>query len=205
METLNVSLRWRSSDIHPLIRSPVISVMILDCSESMRRHEQPALGALNGALTRIRKERFAHRAYLAAIGFGSDAYTLVPLTRSRNVQRVREIPYSRGTRLYETCCETLLACFALCDALAREHREPSCRISLVSDGLDNLSHPRYERRLRHLAAEAQERGCDLRSYALGISGTKLAGLTGFPLETCRELVPSPETIGWTMSRWLRFE
>jgi hypothetical protein len=169
----------------------------------MRPYERVARSSLNASLKRIARDPNAYRTYLALIGFGDDATTLIPFARVSAAKPIREFPFSPCTRLTETSYAVLAACRALCDELVREHRVPECSISLMTDGLDNVSHHRYERLLRHLAEELRERSFRLQLYTMGVEARSLARTLGFPTDSCRELVPCPQSVSWTMDHILR--
>ena len=203
MDARNAQFAWESSEVHPLIRNPIIRVILLDCSESMRPYGSVARSTLNASLRRIARGPNAYRTYFTLIGFGDDATTLVPFARVSAAQPVRELPFSPRTRLTETSYAVLAACRALCYGLVLEQRDPECSISLMTDGMDNVSHHRYERLLRQLAEELQTRSFRLQLYTMGVEARSLARTLGFPTDTCVELVPSQQSVSWTMDHILR--
>lgn len=189
--------------IHPLIHTPEIQVILLDCSESMRPFEEVVIATFNRSLAGLQRSKRAYRTFLAVIGFGTSMTPLVGFSPLARVLPMRQLPYSNGTCLNETAHNVLVASIALCDALWYEGRSPRFTISVMTDGHDNMSHPKYERRVRELAADAHERSFDLRLYAFGVNASSLAEILGFPPKRSRQLIASTFAVSWTLDRILR--
>ncbi len=167
----------------------VVSVMLMDVSQSMKRHGTAPRDAGNAYLARLRTDT-GQRHAAGIVSFGGQGQVVVPVQRVTQTSPapLTSLETNPGTRLIATLDEVLRCLLEAWTQLSLKQRvRLKVAVGVFSDGANTVDCPGQPESLRRSVNMARDLDWDLRGYAFGLSPQFLTLMTGFPAENVAKL------------------
>lgn len=157
-----------------------LSVIVMDCSTSMRRFGDAPRSALQEHVDELREDRDADRLASAIVGFNRRTTVILPPTPVRAIEQLPTWELAGGTRLYASVEDSLRVTAATVREIEASGR--ACRVvfAVLTDGEDNASPPQALAGVRERAAIARAKSWTLLTFGYGVMADRIAETMGFP-------------------------
>ena len=157
-----------------------LSVIVLDCSTSMRRFGDAPRSALQEHVDELRADGDAKRLATAIVGFHRHTHVILAPTPVEAIARLPTWELAGGTRLYASVDDALRVTDATVEALAESGRGCRVVLAVLTDGEDNASPSPALASVRQRAALARRKGWTLLTFGYGVMADRIAQTMGFP-------------------------
>jgi uncharacterized protein YegL len=179
-----------------------LSVIVIDCSTSMRRFGDAPRSALQEHVDELREDRDAARLATAIVGFHRGTQVIVPPTPVGAIAALPSWALAGGTRLYASVDDALRVSAATVRDIEASGR--GCRVvfAVLTDGEDNASPSTALASVRGRAAVARAKGWTLLTFGYGVMADRIAETMGFPSTegSATSAAPDAASLRRTMSR-----
>ena len=173
-----------------------LTVLVMDCSTSMRRFGQQPRHELNAMLRTLRAEKGALATQLVVYGFNKQPFVLCQGSLTQ-ILEIGQLPLDAGTRLFGTVADVLTSTLRFVQEVRATGQRANVIVAVITDGEDNLSaHDLPE--VRKLAAHATRAEFHLEVIGLGVDGKFLAALMGFSVDHSVNLAATSEGLSQSL-------
>ncbi len=177
-------------------RPTVITMLIIDCSTSMRRHMETVRREL-AELIRTLAADTNNRHLISIITFNGHIAIDIGLAEAGSVRERRTLNVGGGSRIHDATCGSshMLLQFVYCiQNISREH-PVRAHLHLFTDGDDRGSRQGTLLALPSQCAQMRRIGVHLSAHGFGIDTEALARQMGFPEETATSRDKDDHNIG----------
>lgn len=163
----------------------VVSIMIIDRSESMRGYEAPVMDAVNGHLTNIQNPpEDSGDQYAMVITFNHGYRVAIPLARASEIAPLTSYLPKGRTLLYETVYLALKLFVRAYESLSDEQRQNlKIAFGIFTDGGDNESDQnKFPVKLVQLVQRARVFDFEFMTYGFHFDAKNVAREMGMPTD-----------------------
>jgi hypothetical protein len=167
-----------------LMRSPgnVPVLLVIDASTSMSKHAMAVIQAFAAARAKVAAMDDGRTYHLCVVQFSAEGKLVLPFTPAEVVPEILNYQNSLGTLLYGTTLEAIGVLASALEEVDKPFEDQQITLAVFSDGLDGRSAESDQSDLVMAAHRLLQShfNVQLQSYGIGIDGTRLANLLGFP-------------------------
>lgn len=171
-----------------------LTILLLDRSGSMHEFGQVPRKAANECIQTVQKAPGAENTAFALFTFGNEVSLDIQPQPIKSVGQLTGYTADGGTKLYEAVYVALYAALEFHGVADSQGKRVEVAISVISDGQDTASDPKYLEQMRELSHQARQRGFKLQVIGIGVDSTRLAQDLGFEEGLAHTLDPTDEGV-----------
>lgn len=198
-DTTEHSLMLARASLHsqqPLARgtNSTLALLLLDRSSSMAEYGQTPRLAANECIQAVQNVPGAENARLAVFTFGNEVTLDVRPQPVKAASPIQTYLPNGGTKLYEAVYVALYVALEHHAVEEGEGRKTEVVISVITDGQDTTSTPKYWKLMRQLSEQARRLGFKLQVIGIGIDSHSLAEDLGFESALAKTVAPTAQGV-----------